>query len=279
MPSIQGKASVSTFNPKSDSMGRGPAAGRSRQLDLGRHIRSLAWARTFQMTTTVSRVASRPINFARSAPRFRSPFGTRADRVLANLPVATLDRQEANNHLHAITATLWMLMLVAQPLAIRTKRLTLHRRLGRTSYALAPVVLMSMVLLAHSKTHGVSVTQNVEIYVPLSLAALFALFVDARHPHATDARAARALHGVHRAHTDRSRTPGPDDVLGVSEPDMEGSMVHLRCDGPCICRVHLAGAACQERPCCIPRDARGVRRYAGDSAVRVLSRVMVAGIR
>ena len=78
-------------------------------------------------------------------------------------------------HVHAITATLWMLMLVAQPLAIRTKRLTLHRRLGRSSYALAPVVLMSMVLLAHSKTHGVGVAQNVEIYVPLSLTAVFAL--------------------------------------------------------------------------------------------------------
>ena len=33
---------------------------------------------------------------------------------------------------------------------------------------------MSMVFLAHSKTHGLSVAQNVEIYVPLSLAALFA---------------------------------------------------------------------------------------------------------
>ena len=66
-------------------------------------------------------------------------------------------------------------MLVAQPLAIRTKRLALHRRLGRSSYALAPLVLMSMVLLAHSKTHGLSVAQNVGIYVPLSLTALFAL--------------------------------------------------------------------------------------------------------
>jgi hypothetical protein len=34
---------------------------------------------------------------------------------------------------------------------------------------------MSMVLLAHSKTHGLSVAQNVGIYVPLSLTALFAL--------------------------------------------------------------------------------------------------------
>ena len=82
---------------------------------------------------------------------------------------------DTHTHLHALTATLWMLMLVAQPLAIRTKRLALHRRLGRSSYVLAPLVLMSMVLLAHSKTHGLSVAQNIGIYVPLSLTALFVL--------------------------------------------------------------------------------------------------------
>ena len=32
--------------------------------------------------------------------------------------------------------------------------------LGCDSYALAPIVLMSMVLLAHSKTHGLSVAQS-----------------------------------------------------------------------------------------------------------------------
>ena len=126
------------------------------------------------MTTTVSRVASRPINFASSAPY----FGSLLLLALIAFWPTYLSRPltaDTYTHLHAISATLWMLTLVAQPLAIRTKRLTLHRRLGRSSYALAPVVLMSMVLLAHSKTHGVSVAQNVGIYVPLSLTALFAL--------------------------------------------------------------------------------------------------------
>ena len=126
------------------------------------------------MTATVSRVASRPINFSSSTPYFG---GLLLVALIAFWPTY-LSRPftaDTHTHLHALTATLWMLMLVAQPLAIRTKRLTLHRRLGRSSYALAPLVLMSMVLLAHSKTHGLSVAQNVGIYVPLSLTALFAL--------------------------------------------------------------------------------------------------------
>ena len=61
-------------------------------------------------------------------------------------------------HLHALTAAIWMMMLVAQPLAIRTRRLGLHRTVGRMSYAAAPLVVVSMLLLAHSKTHGVTGT-------------------------------------------------------------------------------------------------------------------------
>ena len=68
-----------------------------------------------------------------------------------------------------------MLLLVAQPLAIRTRRIALHRTLGRASYVIAPLVVISMVLLAHSKTHGAAREDLLGAYVPLSLAALFAL--------------------------------------------------------------------------------------------------------
>ena len=42
-------------------------------------------------------------------------------------------------HLHALTAAMWMVMLVAQSLAIRTRRLGLHRTVGRVLYAAAPL--------------------------------------------------------------------------------------------------------------------------------------------
>ena len=68
-----------------------------------------------------------------------------------------------------------MLMLVVQPLAIRNRQLGLHRTLGRMSYVIAPLVVISMVLLAHSKTRTVPPIELPVFYVPLSLAGLFGL--------------------------------------------------------------------------------------------------------
>jgi hypothetical protein len=68
-----------------------------------------------------------------------------------------------------------MLMLVVQPLAIRHRRLGWHRALGRTSYVVAPLVLVGIVLLTHSRTPGVPPAELPGFYIPLSLAALFAL--------------------------------------------------------------------------------------------------------
>lgn len=53
-------------------------------------------------------------------------------------------------HLHVISATLWILMLIAQPLAIHTGHRELHRWLGRSSLVLMPVLLISLIGLAHA---------------------------------------------------------------------------------------------------------------------------------
>lgn len=57
-------------------------------------------------------------------------------------------------HAHATTGTLWMLMLIAQPLAIHSGRKELHRRIGRTSYVLMPAMVISFVGLSHTVMHG-----------------------------------------------------------------------------------------------------------------------------
>lgn len=57
-------------------------------------------------------------------------------------------------HFHAITATLWMLLLIAQPLAIRKGGYELHRRLGQLSPALALAVVAGFIGLTHSQLHG-----------------------------------------------------------------------------------------------------------------------------
>jgi hypothetical protein len=54
-------------------------------------------------------------------------------------------------HAHVFFVVLWMAALVAQPLLIRARRLHLHRAIGRASFALAPLVGISALLLAHSR--------------------------------------------------------------------------------------------------------------------------------
>ncbi|HEU0098721.1 MAG TPA: hypothetical protein VFQ67_08080 [Allosphingosinicella sp.] len=82
-------------------------------------------------------------------------------------------------HLHAAAATLWMLMLIAQSWAIDRRRVALHRALGKASYVLAPLLVLSVLLLAH---HRIATApppafpiQTYILYLQVSLAALFAL--------------------------------------------------------------------------------------------------------
>jgi hypothetical protein len=89
---------------------------------------------------------------------------------------ATHDRL---THAHAATATLWMVLLVVQPLAIRQRRYDLHRRLGRLSYLLAPLVLLSILLLAqHRIAHASGPAYPIQtyiLYLQVSLAFAFGL--------------------------------------------------------------------------------------------------------
>ncbi|MDX1478277.1 MAG: hypothetical protein R3301_11270, partial [Saprospiraceae bacterium] len=57
--------------------------------------------------------------------------------ILGSLP----ERMNVIYHIHAITMTMWLCMLVAQTYFIRTRRIRLHKRTGRLSYLLAPVIV------------------------------------------------------------------------------------------------------------------------------------------
>lgn len=57
-------------------------------------------------------------------------------------------------HWHAVSGTLWMLLLIVQPLAIRWRQRRLHRLLGRASAVLMPVVVVGFIGLAHSSIKG-----------------------------------------------------------------------------------------------------------------------------
>ena len=57
-------------------------------------------------------------------------------------------------HLHGIVMFLWTILLVGQAALIRAGRRELHRAMGKTSYVLAPAVVVSTLLLMNHRLKG-----------------------------------------------------------------------------------------------------------------------------
>jgi hypothetical protein len=140
--------------------------------------------------------AARPVDFSRSGPYF---IGLLLVTLVAFWPSylsKSAPASSAYTHFHAFTASVWMLMLIAQPIAIRARRMALHRLLGRLSYAIAPLVLLSMILLAHHRIRiagaGSYAIQTYVLYLQVLSITLFglsyALAVYNRHAAAVHAR-------------------------------------------------------------------------------------------
>jgi hypothetical protein len=56
---------------------------------------------------------------------------------------AALQEHGAVNHFHALSATAWVLLLMAQAVLAARRRFAWHRPLGQASYAIAPLVAVS----------------------------------------------------------------------------------------------------------------------------------------
>ncbi|NND45970.1 MAG: hypothetical protein HKN58_11655 [Xanthomonadales bacterium] len=100
-------------------------------------------------------IVPRSFHLARSGPYF---LGLLLLAMVAFWPsYLSLGPRGSNayTHFHAIMATLWMLMLIAQPLAIRAGRLQQHRALGRLSFVLAPLFIVAVLLLANFRMNAV----------------------------------------------------------------------------------------------------------------------------
>lgn len=51
-------------------------------------------------------------------------------------------------HFHGVMMLIWMVMLIAQPLFIARKKNKLHKTIGKLSYALAPLLMVSIFLVS-----------------------------------------------------------------------------------------------------------------------------------
>jgi len=69
-------------------------------------------------------------------------------------------------HFHAAMVTLWMAMLITQPLLIRKKKLALHRLIGKCSYFLFPLIFISVMLLVHSRHNIDEEDVDIRLFVP-----------------------------------------------------------------------------------------------------------------
>lgn len=82
-------------------------------------------------------------------------------------------------HFHAVVAVLWTMMLIVQPMLIRSGRLSVHRLLGRFSWVLAPLFVISVVLLANDRIKGLEGQaygiQTYILWLQFSTVILFAL--------------------------------------------------------------------------------------------------------
>ena len=76
-------------------------------------------------------------------------------------------------HLHATIASGWILMLIAQPLLIRKRKYNLHRLVGRISYLVFPLLILSfipgMINLANSEAPTI-------LFFPLSDVIMLLMF-------------------------------------------------------------------------------------------------------
>ena len=137
---------------------------------------------------------ARPLDLTRSGPWFAGFLLVAFVAFWPSYLSPSVLPVSSYTHFHAFTATLWMVMLIAQPLALRARRLSWHRAVGRASYVVAPLVVLGFLLLAHSRMQGLSgeryAIQTYILYLQLSLAVVFAL----SYGLAVATRRATALH-------------------------------------------------------------------------------------
>lgn len=58
-------------------------------------------------------------------------------------------------HFHALMASLWIALLIVQPILIKKKKLPLHKQIGKLSFIVLPLFFTSVILLKHSRIGGV----------------------------------------------------------------------------------------------------------------------------
>lgn len=88
------------------------------------------------------------------------------------------DQENYRMHTHGMALILWLVMLIIQPYLIRTKKVKLHRMLGKFSYLLVPIlVLTTLDLLKYSISKTEQLGNIGCFFVALVINALIAYLI------------------------------------------------------------------------------------------------------
>ena len=89
-------------------------------------------------------------------------------------------------HFHACMMSVWIAMLIIQPILIRKKKLPVHRIIGKVSYIIMPMLFLSVLLLVHSRIKGSDRNDlGLSIFVPFKdlLILVTTYFIAIRYRH------------------------------------------------------------------------------------------------
>ena len=89
-----------------------------------------------------------------------------------------LNQENYRMHLHGAALILWCLMLIVQPYLIQTKKVKTHKKIGKLSYLLVPLLLFSTIDLLKYRLHGkVELSNSDNFFIALVLNALVTFFI------------------------------------------------------------------------------------------------------
>ncbi len=83
-------------------------------------------------------------------------------------------------HIHFLAFVIWFLLLVTQPILIKRKKISIHRKIGKLSYFIAPVLVITIFILANNQiSREIKLPENnaaVTAFIALIDIVLFSLF-------------------------------------------------------------------------------------------------------
>jgi len=68
-------------------------------------------------------------------------------------------------HFHAVIVLLWMAVLITQPILIRNQKFAIHRIIGKSTYVLFPLIIISVILLSHSQSQIKEVKNPMGLFI------------------------------------------------------------------------------------------------------------------